>query len=99
MGNNIVLKQKETGLVKEAKLGFSFTSLFFGVIIPIIRGDFKGFVLQLLASMATFGFAWLVIPFLYNKRYVARLLEKGYVAADKNTHNMLVLKGLVVDED
>ena len=73
-----VLKHSKTGQVKEVKSGFSWTSLFFGVFVPIVRGDMKGFIFQFAAAFFTAGISWLVVPFIYNKRYLNRLIDKGY---------------------
>ena len=96
LGNNIILTYGDSGLIKEAKAGFSFTSLFFGVFAPLFRGDFKGFFLQFVLAIFTGGLSWLVVPFIYNKRYIKRLIEKGYVAANQETHDILSLKGILI---
>lgn len=73
----ITLKN-DAGVTTEVKDGFSWTSLFFGIFVPIARGDMKGFIFQLAAALLTFGISWFIVPFIYNKRYLNRLLEKGY---------------------
>lgn len=80
-----VLKH-ESGLVKEVKIGFSWTTLFFGLFVPLVRGDIKWalimFGIALLAGVPTYGIGSfisnLVFAFIYNKLYVRDLLEKGY---------------------
>lgn len=80
-----VLKH-ESGLIKEVKIGFSWTTLFFGLFVPLIRGDLKWalimFGIALLAGIPTSGIGSLisnlVFAFIYNKLYVRDLLEKGY---------------------
>lgn len=80
-----VLKH-ESGLVKEVKIGFSWTTLFFGLFVPLVRGDIKWalimFGIALLAGVPTCGIGSfisnLVFAFIYNKLYVRDLLEKGY---------------------
>lgn len=75
------LKNERTGETKQIKQGFSWTSLFFGIFVPLIRADLVGFALQIILASLTFGLSWLVVPFIYNKRYVNRLLDKGWIRA------------------
>ena len=71
--------KNEHGVVKEVKKGFSWTMLFFGVFVPLVRGDWKWFLISMLAGLVTCGISWLIFPFFYNKIYLNELLEKGYV--------------------
>lgn len=70
--------RNENGVCKEVKKGFSWTMLFFGIFVPLVRGDWKWFLLSLLAAIITSGLSWLVFPFFYNKLYLNDLLNKGY---------------------
>lgn len=65
-------------MTKEVKEGFSWSVLFFGIFVPLIRGDWLWFLIMLVAAFVTSGFAWLVFPFIYNKIYINNLMEKGY---------------------
>ena len=73
-------------MVKEVKKGFSWTVFFFGLFVPLVRGDLKWavimFVVQALAGVYTLGIgSWvasLIFAFFYNKVYMKDLLEKGY---------------------
>lgn len=89
------LKHSTTGVLKTSPTGFSWTTLFFGAFVPLFRGDFKWFVISIITSFFTCGLAWLVIPFIYNKRYIKDLLEKGYVAADEQTQYYLIGNGYI----
>ena len=66
------------GEQKIVKTGFSWTTFFFGVFVPIFRGDGMGFLIQLALSICTCGFSWLVIPFTYNSAYISRLKDQGW---------------------
>ncbi len=89
------LKHKDTGVVKTAPLGFSWTTLFFGIFVPLIRGDIKWFIISLVIAIVTAGLGWFVIPFIYNKIYIKNLLEKGYVPADEASKQALIEKGII----
>ncbi len=92
----VVLKHSTSGLLKEAPLGFSWTTLLFGFLPALFRGDIKWAIIQFLVSMVTFGFSWPVFPFFYNKLYVRGLLEKGYVPADEGGNNLLAARGIMM---
>ena len=77
----ITLKYGNTGAKKQAKVGFSWTSLFFGALVPLIRGDVRWALIHICLTVFTFGVFYFVFPFIYNKKYIHRLLEKGWVAA------------------
>jgi len=89
-------RQKDTGLLKTAPLGFSWTMLLFGIFVPLFRGDVKWFFYSLIIAFVTFGIGWLVLPFLYNKIYIKNLIKKGYVPADDYSDKALHSKGIIV---
>lgn len=74
----LIYKHPVTNSTREAPQGFSWTMLFFGVFVPMLRGDWKWFFIGLLLGVLTFGFSWLVLPFIYNKIFSKELVEKGY---------------------
>lgn len=66
------------GRTKTVKEGFSWTTLFFGAFVPLCRGDWKWFLIMLIAAMFTMGISSLVFCFVYNKIYIDELLGQGY---------------------
>ena len=82
-----ILVNKETGERKEIPTGFSWTTLFFGLFVPLIRGYFVYFFILLALCVFGFGFiiAWLVCPFLINKHYKEHLLKNGWMT--EQAHN------------
>ena len=70
--------KNEIGQVKIVKEGFSWTMLFFGIFVPLYRGDWKWFLIILIANIFTYGWASVIFAFIYNKIYINDLLEKGY---------------------
>jgi len=83
------------GVSKEVKVGFSFTMLFFGLFVPLFRGDFKWTILALIIAIVTCGFGWLVMPFIYNKMYIKDLLERGYLPVTDEDRSILQGKGII----
>lgn len=88
------LKHSQSGLVKEAPVGFSWTTFFFGFFPALFRGDIKWAAIMFLVACVTFGVSWLVFPFVYNKLYVKGLLENGYVPADDQSKSVLAGVGI-----
>lgn len=91
---HINLKQSQSGMMKEVKIGFSWTTLLFGLFVPLVRGDLKWTIIMLILAFITFGLSWLIFPFVYNKLYIKSLLEKGYAPADENAKEALQKKGV-----
>lgn len=87
--------RNQSGMVKQVKLGFSWTMLFFGIFVPLFRGDLKWTILSLILVIITSGFAWLILPFFYNRMYVKSLLEKGWYPADEISREALLAKGFM----
>ena len=93
-----VFLKNNVGVVKECKVGFSWTTLFFGLFVPLLRGDFKWSAIMFILACLTFGLSWLVMPFIYNKKYITSLLEKGYSPASEEDRIELVKKGILAEQ-
>ena len=76
-------KHSTTGVIKECKVGFSWTNFFFGVFVPIARGWYGYAGIMALVYLVTGGLAGFVYPFLINKHYAQHLLESGYRPMDE----------------
>tara|TARA_B110000879_G_scaffold118770_1_gene157801 strand:+ start:845 stop:1111 length:267 start_codon:yes stop_codon:yes gene_type:complete len=85
----MAIKLECNGLKKDAPTGFAWLSLFFGVFNPLFRGDTQGLINQLIIVFFTGGIAWIVIPFTYHRRYIKRLIEKGYTPADEKAEKYI----------
>lgn len=90
--------RNKIGLIKECKIGFSWTNLFFGWLTPLFRADYKQFGVQLVVQMFTFGLSTLVFPFFYNNLYIKSLLINGFYPADDNSKSILIQKGFLLAE-
>ncbi len=86
---------KKDNLIKKGFVGFSWTTLFFGFFVPIIRGDVKWAVIMFIAALFTSFISNIVLAFIYNKQYTTRLLESGYEPADEYSRGMLRAKGVI----
>lgn len=76
----IIFKNPNTGVVKEAPVGFSWTIFFFGFFPPLFRSDWKWTIIMFVIAMITIGLSNFVFMFIYNKLYIKDLIGTGYKA-------------------
>lgn len=80
-----------TGACEYVKFGFSWTTFFFGPLVPLFRGDLKYAIIILLTNFLIFPiFVWACE---YNTRYINSLLERGYYPESAELRAGLILKG------
>ena len=84
MSNNTVYLEKN-GITKEAPIGFSWTTLFFGAFPALFRGDFKWFFIQVFCALFTFGASTLVFMFVYNKLSLKDKIMDGFTVSSVGT--------------
>lgn len=92
----LVNLKNSAGVVKVAALGFSWKTFFFGPLVPLFRGDFKGLLLMLLTDICTVGLFYLIWPFIYNKVYTKSLLNRGFGPAGDDSKSTLISYGISV---
>lgn len=85
------LRHPVTNVVKEIPEGFSWTTFFFSLFVPISRGMWGPALLILITS----GLASLYYMFTINKLYAQELLEKGYTPASSIDSEKLKAHGLL----
>ncbi|MFC3801817.1 hypothetical protein [Cohnella sp. GCM10012308] len=84
-----------SGVTKQVKLGFSWTFFFFGLWVPLFRGDFRNFFRIWGLSIVTLGIYGIISWWAYNGHYVRSLLEKGYGPADEWAKTALVDRRII----
>ena len=94
MATRVALIHPQTGLMKPGFYGFSWTLLFFGWFVPVFRGELFVGLLHLVITILTFGLWQVILAFLYNKQYMTRMLEKGYVLNDYEEVNAIARQKL-----
>ncbi len=93
MAIKLIMEHPNTGIIKRAPIGYSVTTLFFGPLPALLRGNLKWAVIM--ALLAGTGIPWLVFPFLYNKLYVKTLLNKGFKVIDAEGASIENIKRLL----
>ncbi|RVZ98219.1 HrgC protein [Helicobacter pylori] len=76
-------------------MGFSWTTLFFGFFVPIIRGDVKWAIVMVVVTLFTFVLSNIVFAFIYNKQYTTKLLESGYEPTDEYSRGILRSRDMI----
>ena len=87
MASQIYIRHEQSGITKNGYYGFSWTYLFWGWLVPIIRGEVGIGALHLLFSIFTLGIWQIIVCFLYNKQYMTRMLTTGWVLAGSEEEN------------
>lgn len=91
----IIYLKNDVGIVKKVPLGFSWTTLFFGGCVPLLRGDLKWFFIMVFLHFLTFGISGLIIPFIYNKKYITNLMCSGWKPATQENKAILQKRGIL----
>jgi len=94
MANTVNLKNN-ANVTRTGVVGFSWTTFFFGPLVPLFRGDWKWFIIMLITSFFTLWFSIVILSFIYNKIYTRSLLENGYFPADEHSRQLLVQADLI----
>lgn len=75
---SVQLKHPNTGQLKNAPVGFSWTVLFFGGFPALFRSDWKWAIIMFILQWITIGISGLVFMFIYNKLSLKEALMNGF---------------------
>lgn len=87
--------KNKAGVVKKVKVGFSWTTLFFGGIPMLVNGLYGEFFKMWLLAPVTFLIYPVMQCFTINKKYIVNLIEKGYEPATEADKMTLMQKGIL----
>ncbi len=87
----VYLKHKDSGLPKTARIGWCWTYVYFGWLVPMFRGEIVMGLLHLVFSVITLGLFQVIWSFLYNKQHLTRLMSSGWTL-DANSKNFLEIR-------
>ena len=81
--------------IKVCPVGFSWTILLFGCIVPLFRLDLKNFVKLLIFSILTLGISNIYFAFTHNNEAIRMLLIEGFIPTKRLYVEQLVKYKLV----
>ena len=84
----VTVRHAQSNMLKSGYFGFCWTYFFFGWLVPVFRGEIGIGVLHLILTVVTFGIFQAVMPFLYNKQYMTRMLTNGWELAGNENENL-----------
>lgn len=90
-----VTLKSNAGVTKTVKVGFSWTTFFFGAYVALFRGNFGEFAKWLFLNPITIGIWGIAQCWTANKKNVVALLEKGYTPATDSDRETLVQRGII----
>ena len=82
----IHFENSKTGQRRDAPVGFSWTTLFWGPIPMIYRGNWKWAVIITIGALITFGISNIVFSFFINKSHIQDLINDGYKAKENGVN-------------
>ena len=85
------------GIVKSVKVGYSWTTLFFNFLVPMVRAQWSDFAILIFSCGPTLGILPLIWTFKINKRYCQSLLLQGYKPATPEDVIKLKQKGYYIE--
>lgn len=87
--------KNSAGVTKELKIGFSWTTLFFGGWVAMFRGQWGEFLKWVFLNPITIGIWGLVQCWTANKKTIIEHLEKGYSPASEHDEQKLVSNEII----
>ena len=93
----IALKNPVTGQLKTGYYGYSWTYLFFGWWVPLLRGELGVAALHLLFSLFTLGIWQFIVSFLFNIQYTNRKISEGFKLSGSPSENILAAQAIGLD--
>lgn len=78
------LVNKQSGLPKTGRVGWSWTYFYIGFFVPLVRGEIGIAVLHFILNAITLGLSQLILSFLYNRQQLSRLMSNGWVLDERS---------------
>jgi hypothetical protein len=87
--------KNNTGVQKELKAGFSWTTFFFGGFVPMFRGQWSEVAKWWLLNPVTFFIWGLIQCWTGNKKTIVSYLEKGYEPVTEADRQQLTNRNII----
>ncbi|WP_262315297.1 DUF2628 domain-containing protein [Lacticaseibacillus parakribbianus] len=99
----ISMTHPTTHAVKQTKIGFSWTTFFFGFFPALLRGDWKWALIIAVLQIGTGTFTWgisiglisIIFAFVYNRLYINELINHGFAPSDQASADALRAKNFL----
>lgn len=88
--------KNNVGVVKTTKVGFSWTTFFFGGWVSMFRGQWGEVAKWFFLNPITIGIWGLVQCWTANKKTIIHHIERGYEPAGERDRALLEQKGIIV---
>jgi len=83
-----IIRLEKDGYMKDAFVGYSYTTAFFNAFVPAARQDLKSFLFMGVIALIV---SW-VIGFFYNKYYTQKMLAEGWKPLKDDDYSNVLLK-------
>jgi hypothetical protein len=77
--STLLMLHPVTGESLSAPVGWSWTSLFFGFVVPAFRQDWWMAIITMLLTVVFMAVVNVVMAVAYNRGYITRMLRQGFV--------------------
>lgn len=94
----IKLVNQQTKQWLYAPIGFSWTNFFFGPYVPLYRGEAGTFWVYAILGFFTFGIYNIFMWFNYNKNYIVRKIQQGWIPASESDKSILLASGIATSQ-
>ena len=91
----IIFKNPNSGVIREAPVGYSWTTLFFSFLPALFRSDWKWAIIMLIIQICSLGLGSIVFSFIYNKLYIRDLIGNGFKALSIASGNIDFASGKI----
>jgi len=92
---SLVTLKNEAGVVKELKVGFSWTTFFWGGWVAMFRGQWGEVAKWFFLNPITLGIWGIVQCWTANKKTIIYHIEKGYKPATDRDKNILIQQSII----
>jgi len=85
MAISVQMRHSFNGIYRDGYIGFSWTYLFFGFFVPLLRGHYRYALYHFLIfvfSGPLFLLVQIILAFKFNRWYTLSLIEDGYIFDD-----------------
>ena len=95
----VAMKNPLTGQLKTGYYGYSWTYLFFGWWVPLLRGELGVAALHFFFSLFTLGIWQVIVSFMFNSQYTNRKISEGFRLSGNPAQRIAAAEAIGLDLD